>query len=384
MLFLCLSLFCCFGCVLPVEESQTNSFDDSSAAPLESVANASDGIDASDASALLYDGEGLKIYYAYRQGQPGVCVEAVSWGETHRRFQELPYTQGMTDLVFTGVETKSKEDRKTEYVYLRYLDNTGSERILCADQMSPNYTVVYPMSTESGLELTEEFNDMLLIGYLYEHIYAEKDRLSDPNKWESICQRRILDALYLNYGDALPPYLKGEETTQNQITVIMQEELEAFFQSTVGRPCLVPDRRHMPYDEPWEDLLPGQVPMPETDYYCVGNVRQAVMEPDGTVCLYGYISRYGLCDDAVCHIRPADGYLGGCVESTDVFHVFYADNDPAVTLAPSITIISNPSASACSTEKEDINFSVSGFRVHSFERCRDRNIENGAAISTAP
>ena len=111
MLFLCLSLFCCFGCVLPVEESQTNSFDDSSAAPLESVANASDGIDASDASALLYDGEGLKIYYAYRQGQPGVCVEAVSWGETHRRFQELPYTQGMTDLVFTGVETKSKEER---------------------------------------------------------------------------------------------------------------------------------------------------------------------------------------------------------------------------------------------------------------------------------
>ena len=343
LLCLCLLLSCGFGCILSVEESQTSSYDESSAVPTESVATASDKGDdqygETDTSALLYDGEGLKIYYAYRQGQPGICVEAVNWSKTYSRFQELPYTQGQTDLVFTGIETKANKDQETAYVYLRYLDNTGTERIICADHSSPNYTVVYPMSTESGLELTDEqrklFDDLLLIGYLYETILAEKDRLSDPNEWESLCQRRVLDALYLNYGDALPPYLKGEGTTQDQITIIMQEELEDFFQSTVGRPCLVQDRRHMYYDEPMEELLPGQVPMPETDFYCDGHVQQAVMEPDGIVCLYGYRSGFEvLYEDVICRIRPVDGYLGGRVESTEIFPVFYANNDPSIILAP--------------------------------------------------
>lgn len=350
MLCLCLFLPCGLGCVLPVEEPQTSSFEGPSAVPSESVADAMDNEDSpyeeTDLSALLYDGEGLKIYYAYRQGQPGICVEAVNWSKTYARFQTLPFTKGLTKLVFTGVETKRDGDREEALVYICYLDNMGKERMICADHRMPEYTIVYPLSKEAGLELTEEqrnlFNDLLLIGYMYADFENEKDRLTNPDNpggWESLCQRRILDALYLGYGDTLPPYLKGGGTIQTpydgKTAVITQEELEEFFQSTVGRPCLVQDRRHMYYDEPMEELLPGQVPMPETDYYCYAHFQQAVMEPDGTVCLYGYISGFELLyKGVICRICPTDGYLGGQVVSTEFFPVYYVHNDPTIVLAP--------------------------------------------------
>ena len=299
-----------------------------------------------DTSALLYEGEGLKIYYAYRQGEPGICVEAVNWSRTDARFLTLPFTEGLTNIVFTGVETKPDGDQEEALVYIHYLDDTGTERLICADHRAPEYTVVYPLSTGSSLVLNDEqrnlFNDLLLIGYMYTHFEAEKDRLNNPDNpggWESLCQRRILDALYQNYNDTLPPYLKGEETIHSpydgKITIITQEELEDFFQSTVGRPCLVQDRRHMYYDEPMEELLPGQVPMPETDYYCNGHVRQAVKEPDGTICLYGYRSGFEVMyESVICRIRPVDGYLGGQVVSTEVFPVYYIHNGPSIILAP--------------------------------------------------
>lgn len=347
ILCLCLLFVAGFGCVQSARQAQPSLSHDPTVST-ESYDRTPKTTDRHDSDSVLpaplYEGDGLKIYYASHLGQPGICVEAQNWGYTYSRFQYLPFTEGLTDLVFTRIETKPDGDQADAFVYLCYLDNTGTERIICADHSAPEYTVVYPLSTESGLELTEEqrnlFNDLLLIGYMYADFEAEKDRLNNPDNpggWESLCQRRILDALYLNYNDTLPPYLKGEETIPSpyggKITIITQEELEDFFQSTVGRPCLVQDRCHMYYDEPMEELLPGQVPMPETDYYCNGHVQQAVMEPDGTICLYGYRSGFEvLYESVICRIRPVDGYLGGQVVSTEIFPVIYMDDDPSIIL----------------------------------------------------
>ena len=344
VLCLCLLFAAGFGCVQSAEEKQPSP-DSISAVATEHPDRTPEATDTQytspDSIVPLYDGDGLKIYYASHLGQPGICVEAQNWGYTYSRFQHLPFTEGLTDLSFTGIDTKPDGDRAEAFVYLRYLDNTGTERIICADHSAPEYTVVYPLSMESGLELNEEqksrFDDLLLIGYHYESFHAEADRLSDPDGWESLCQRSILDALFYNYGDKFPPYLKGEGLTQDpydgNAAIISQEELEEFFQSSVGRPCLVQDRQHKPYDEPWEELLPGQVLMPETDYYCNGHVQQAVMEPDGTICLYGYRSGFEVMyESVICLIRPVDGYLGGQVVSTEVFPVIYMDDDPSIIL----------------------------------------------------
>lgn len=352
VLCLCLLFAAGFGCVQSAVQTQPSSEaveqlspGNDSAVPSDPVDCTPETVDRQDADpvspAPLYEGEGLKIYYASRLGQPGICVEAWNWNNTYARFQKLPFTEGLTDLVFTGIETKSDGDRAEAFVYLRYLDNTGTERIICADHSTPEYTVVYPLSTEAGLELSEgqrePFDDLLLIGYHYESVYAEANRLSNPDEWESLCQECILGALFYNYGDVLPPYLHGEGTIEKQFgdkgAIVSQKELEDFFQSTVGRPCMIPDGQHADDEDTWKDVPAGTIPILPSDYYCKGHVQQAVMEPDGTICLYGYRSGFEVMyESVICRIRPVDGYLGGQVLSTEIYPVYYMHEDPSITL----------------------------------------------------
>ena len=334
-LCLCLLLAAGFGCVQSSVQTQPSS---------EAVDCTPEAVDRQDADSVspapLYEGDGLKIYYASRLDKPGICVEARNWNNTYARFQRLPFTEGLTDLVFTGIETMSDGDRAEAFVYLRYLDNTGTERIICADHSAPEYTVVYPLSTEAGLELSEEqrglFDDLLMIGYHYESVYAEANRLPDPDEWESLCQECILGALFYNYGDALP-YLHGEGTIQNQFgdigAIVSQKELEDFFQSTVGRPCMIPDGQYADDEDTWKNLPAGMIPLLPSDYVCKGHVQQAGMEPDGTICLYGYRSGFEVMyESVICRIRPVDGYLGGQVISTEICPVYYMHEDPSITL----------------------------------------------------
>jgi hypothetical protein len=141
VLCLCLLFAVGFGCVQSAVQTQPSSEPveqlspgNDSAVPSDPVDCTPEAVDRQDADpvspAPLYEGDGLKIYYASRLDQPGICVEAQSWGHTYSRFQRLPFTEGLTELVFTGIETKSGGDRAEAFVYLRYLDNTGTERII--------------------------------------------------------------------------------------------------------------------------------------------------------------------------------------------------------------------------------------------------------------
>ena len=57
------------------------------------------------------------------------------------------------------------------------------------------------------------------------------------------------------------------------------------------------------------------------------------MEPDGTICLYGYRSGFEVMyESVICRIRPVDGYLGGQVLSTEIYPVYYMHEDPSITL----------------------------------------------------
>ena len=201
---------------------------------------------------------------------------------------------------------------------------------------TPDPTIV----PEPELELTETqrqvFDDLLLIGYLYEGFQREKERLSDPEEWESLCQTRILDALYYFHEDSLPPYLIGEGIYDDELhdtAIVSQTELDAFFQSVLGRPSLVRDRVH--WDEvSWPDLLPGQVPLPPTDYSGWAETERAIEELDGTLCLYGRAGWSEAAYSVICRVRPTEGFLGYRIESTELYNAKDTTNDPAITFTP--------------------------------------------------
>lgn len=200
------------------------------------------------------------------------------------------------------------------------------------------YTPDPTAALKPELELTETqrqaFNDLLLIGWLYEDFQQDKERLSDPEAWESLCQTRILDALYYFHGDALPPYLTGEgvyEDGYGDTAILSQTELDAFFQSVLGRPNRIKDRAHG--EEDWPDLLPGQVPLPPTDYSGWGEIQQAIAEADGTLCLYGQAGWSEAAVSLICRVRPAEGFLGYRIESTEICPMENAMDDLAITFA---------------------------------------------------
>lgn len=297
----------------------------------------------SKGAALLYAGSYSNYYRGYRNGRPGLCVEQLLWPAGRNLvYQELPGTEGLSELTVTGVEAKPEGQLSKAYVYVRYLDNAGQERIVCFDHYGGDVGECYPLSAGPGLELTDEvqsaFNDLLLIAYLYEDFRRDRDSLSDPEHWETSCQRFILDALYESHEETLPPYFTGEGVYDDDLqdtAVLSQTELEAFFQSVLGRPNLVPDRLH--YDEDlWPDLQPGQVPLPPADIFVYAEVKQAVLESDGAVCLYGFASYGELFYSAVltCRIRPTEGFLGYRIESTELCPVMTVTDDSGVTFAP--------------------------------------------------
>lgn len=348
---LCLFLLfgCGFGCGRPGTEDRppvhVTYTPDPTAAPRELLVSAPELTAAPTPdpreAALLYAGERISLYQTSRQDRPGLYMEAVNWGLVYTSFQELPYTAGQQELNIIKVDIRPEGDQAEAYVCVYYQDDAGTARIVCADQTNPNYTLLYPLSTEPGLGLTEEqrqyYSDLMLMGYLYEHVKMEKDRLTNPDNWESLCQHRILDALYYNYSDVLPPYLAGVGTygSDQHAVILSQAELEAFFQSTVGRPCLAlldfkeEDRKY------FSDLPLDQIVLYPTDFCWIPQVKQAVRELDGTITLYGYISGFEmLYCDVVCCIRPVEGHLGGQVVSTEICPSQRIANGSTITFAP--------------------------------------------------
>ncbi len=274
----------------------------------------------------VYTGTRMKLYRGYSWGQAGLCVESEDWSHITIKFQELPGTEGQKELTIVDVRVEPKEAPAEACVYIRYLDNAGQERIICADRSNENYTLVYPLSTEPGLELTEEeqqnYGDLLLMGYLLGRVWPEKYRLSDSENYESVWEDCILAALFYNYGDTLPPYLTGKQVEifdgEEQASIIHKTELDAFFQSTIGRPCLVQSTETE--KELYPDLQPDQILLYPTDFYFKPTLDQAVREPDGSIVLYGHISGFELmyCD-TICRILPTEGYLGGRLVSAKIY-----------------------------------------------------------------
>ncbi len=318
---------------------------DPTAAPSELIAAMAAPTASPDpkAAALLYAGERISVYRAYRQGDPGFCVEETHFGVVTSWFQELPNTEGLQELTVTGVQVEPKGEQAEGCVDVCYLDDMGAEWIFRVDLSHPDLLRFYLLPAGPGLELMDRqrqyCGDLMLMGYLYEYFRQDDDWLSDPAAEESLAQRYILDALYYNYKDELPPYLTGEGNYKDKETyetaVVSQTELEAFFQSALGRPNLVPDRTYRDEDEDWwSELLPGQVPLPPTDWHASAAVEHAVQGSDGTVCLYGRAGTGESFDPVVCRVRPVEGFLGGQVIDTEIYRTENVANDPAITFAP--------------------------------------------------
>ena len=119
--------------------------------------------------------------------------------------------------------------------------------------------------------------------------------------------------------------------SENAILVnVSQTELDAFFQSVLGRPSLVRARVHWDEDF-WPDLLPGQVPLPPTDYSGWGEIKQVIEEPDGALYLYGQAGWSEAAYSVTCRIRPTQDFLGWRIESTEMCPVM---NGSSATFTP--------------------------------------------------
>ena len=296
----------------------------------------------SEVTALLYAGESMQLYHGYLQGRPGLFVVSRDWNRIYYRFQELPGTLEQKELTIVSVEVEPLEKPAEARVYIRYLDDDWKERILCADRSHENSTLLYPLSPEPGLELTEVqwqyYGDLMLMGYIRERVYRDYRLYEDDMEaWESSWQWCILDALFFNYGDELPPYLAGETVEvfdgEEQAALVSKAELERFFQSALGLPCMVQagdtDRQVYP------ELKPDQIILYPSEYYFEPDIVQAVREPDGTICLYGRMSGFELLYCVVtCRIRLVDGYLGGQLVSAEMYPAIDVANDPALIFAP--------------------------------------------------
>ena len=273
-------------------------------------------------AALLYAGERVNLYRGRAEDSWGVIIEEFTWVNENCLYQPFPGTRGLDDLTVTEIKTEADEYFTEALFYIRYLDADGQQRVFCLEHPASDYPYFYPYSDEDGIALTEDsqrtFRDAVLIGYLYEDFQRDYAK-EHPDDWERQCQRRILDALYYNYEDALPPYLKGETDEEfPDCSVVTQEELDGFFRSTVDRPNLVPDRIFE--DEEVPELLPGQVPIWPTDYEVWPTVRKAICISDGEYLLYGNVGKgEGWCPAGViCRVIAADGYLGWRVIDTEL------------------------------------------------------------------
>ena len=289
-------------------------------------------------AALLYAGERVNLYLARAEDSWGVVIEEFTWEEQRSLYQPFPGTQGIDSLNVTEIKNEADESLTEALFYIRYLDADGQPRMYCLDHPDAKYPLFYPTSDEDGIALTEDgerrFGDAMLIGYLYEHFrsdYAKKH----PDDWEWLCQRRILDALFYKYEDALPPYLKGEDYDDDSgCCFVTQTELDGFFRSVVDRPNYVPDRIFEGETDP--DLLPGQVPMWPTDYEVWPTVRMAVCVSDGEYLLYGNVAlSEGWCPAGViCRVVAADGFLGWRVVDTKVSMRTDIRYDTAIAFVP--------------------------------------------------
>lgn len=348
--FLCLFLLfgCGFGCGRPGTEDRppvhVTYTPDPTAAPRELLVSAPELTAAPTPdpreAALLYAGERISLYRGYRNGEPGICMQEQQSGGAVWH-QKLPGTKELSELNITDIATVPEGEQAEAYVDVRYLGNDGQEWVFRVDLTHPNAVRWYLLSTEPGIEMTEEqrriFDDLLLIGYVYETCQEHKEQFSNPEEEESLCQTRILDALYYFHGDSLPPYLVGEGVYDDEYedtAIVSQTELDAFFRSVLGRPNLVRDRVHWDEND-WPDLQPGQVPLPPTDYSGWASVKQVVSERDGTMCVIG---RAGWSEDSclvLCRICLAEGFLGYCIESAEIYHsVNIAYASAAIPYAP--------------------------------------------------
>ena len=279
--------------------------------------------DAQEA-ALLYIGEQFRLYCGRSETELGVIIEKLRGEETPMLYQPLPGTEGAERLHVSEIRSETDENGDGERLILRYADAEGQERALCIER---SFTDVYsyPLCDAADAAVAEDrqsaFGDVMLIGYLYEHFRSDYAKKYSDDDWESLCQRRILDALYYNYGYALPPYLCGEPYGDAfyHNSFVTTAELDGFFRSVIDRPNLVPDRMYI--DEEVPELQPGQVPMWPTDWVAWTSVRQAVPVSDGEYLLYGYahIGNLGFYPQGViCHVTAADGYLGWRVLDTEI------------------------------------------------------------------
>ncbi len=348
LLCLCLLMGCSGDMARPTAEDHppvhVNYTPDPTAIPAELLESIPDpiGTPAPDPkeAALLYVGERVTLYRACRDGAPGIYIEEIRFGQETAWYQELPHVEGQAELNVTKVVVKPGKDQAEAFVDIHFPDKTGKEMVLCFDLTNPNAASWYLVSAESGVVLTEELEetcaDLLLIGWLYEDFQQDKERLTDPEGWESLCQTRILDALYYFHGDALPSYFTGEGVYDDEFgdtAVICVTELDAFFQSVLGRPNLVRDLVHWDEDS-WPDLQPGQVPLPPTDYSGWAVVEQAVADSDGTLRIYGRAGWSEVSYIVICRVRTTEGFLGYRIESTEIIPIFRTDNDSLVTFTP--------------------------------------------------
>lgn len=272
-------------------------------------------------AALLYRGDRINLYAGRSETELGVCIERLQAEEPTILYQPLPGTEGLDSLSLLNILPEEDANISGDRVILRYLDAEGKERGLCIFDRFSERVFSYPVSNATEITITEDlqsaFDDIMLIGFLYEDFQNDYANMS-RDYWEALCQRRILDALYYNYHDVLPPYLHGDLYGEHS-SFVTQAELDGFFRSTVNRPNLVLDRMNI--DEEVPDLLPGQVPLWPTDWCAWANVTQAVFLSDGEYLLYGYahIGNIGFYPQGViCHVTAVNDYLGWRVENTEM------------------------------------------------------------------
>ena len=256
-------------------------------------------------TALLYAGELVNLYRARAEDSWGVIIEEFTWA----------------NKIITEIKTEADEYYTEALFYIRYLDANGQPCVFCLEHPASDNPLFFPFSDEEGVALTKDsqrrFEDAMLIGFLYADFQGNYAK-EHPDDWEPFCQRNILDALYYNYQDTLPPYLNGEPDEEfPECSVVTQEELNGFFRCTVDRPNLVPDRFFE--DEEVPELLPGQVPMWPTDYHVWPTVRKAVCVADGEYLLYGNVCEgEGVGSGVICRVIAVDGYLGWRVVNTEL------------------------------------------------------------------
>ncbi len=278
-------------------------------------------------AALLYTGERVNLYYGRTENGLGICIEELNREDEVILYQALPGTTGLDSLSVSEIHAESDGEEPETHIYIHYIDTEGKTRAicLCRYDYATHYVFCYPASETSVMtqeeNLLESFADIMLIGYLYEDFQSDYAK-NYSDDWEPLCQRRILDALYINYGDAFPPYLRGEGETYDEryhLAFVTQEELDGFFRCTVNRPNFVPDRMYI--DEEVPELLPGQVPMWPTDWVAWAHISEAVPISDGEYLLYGYAQEGNTGfypQGVICHVIAVDGYLGWCVVDTEL------------------------------------------------------------------